>query len=278
MEFKSNTLNQEVTQVYNHLIDADMKVLADEIWAAFLSKDAHKLVNALNHIQQELMNGGASQSPAYQETRKLYLKCKNMLHMHESKTIKKTNKMNYNESKEMHLRYPSTNNQKYFTPEQAEKMGYSRPEYNMDGSKPYEQWFNAKGQRIYVQRIDPLSDLRKNTGKSGFRMHESKTNKNTVKINENTLRQIVAESVKEVLNEGYGYDSSPMSGYEEFGRIGESAAYDVMRQLRSKYSNDVDEEAVGRIIDGFKSTLAALVNVGNDDVGIKGFGINYQSY
>ena len=118
----------------------------------------------------------------------------------------------YNESKEMHLRYPS-NNQKYFTPEQAKKMGYFRPEY-VDGSKPYEQWFNAKGQRIYVQRIDPLSDLRKNTGKSGFRMHESKTNKNVVKISENTLRQIVAESVKKVLSEiaevfipmGYTYD------------------------------------------------------------------------
>ena len=118
----------------------------------------------------------------------------------------------YNESKEMHLRYPS-NNQKYFTPQQAEKMGYFRPEY-VDGSKPYEQWFNAKGQRIYVQRIDPLSDLRKNTGKSGFRMHESKTNKNVVKISENTLRQIVAESVKKVLSEiaevfipmGYTYD------------------------------------------------------------------------
>ena len=110
-------------------------------------------------------------------------------------------------------RYPS-NNQKYFTPQQAEKMGYFRPEYNMDGSKPYEQWFNAKGQRIYVQHIDPLSDLRKNTGKSGFRMHESKTNKNVVKISENTLRQIVAESVKKVLSEiaeafipmGYTYD------------------------------------------------------------------------
>ena len=123
MEFKSNTLNQEVTQVYNHLIDADMKVLADEIWAAFLSKDAHKLVNALNHIQQELMNGGASQSPAYQETRKLYLKCKNMLHM-----------------------------------------------------------------------------------------HESKTNKNTVKINENTLRQIVSESVKKVLNEEQGWDGMLSGG------------------------------------------------------------------
>lgn len=119
----------------------------------------------------------------------------------------------YNESKEMHLRYPS-NNQKYFTPQQAEKMGYFRPEY-VDGSKPYEQWFNAKGQRIYVQRIDPLSDLRKNTGKSGFRMHESKTNKNVVKISENTLRQIVTESVKKVLKEGQMGFSRDADSYGE---------------------------------------------------------------
>ena len=104
-----------------------------------------------------------------------------------------------------------TNNQKYFTPQQAKKMGYFRPEY-VDGSKPYEQWFNAKGQRIYVQRIDPLSDLRKNTGKSGFRMHESKTNKNVAKISENTLRQIVAESVKKVLNEEQGRDGMLSGG------------------------------------------------------------------
>lgn len=108
-----------------------------------------------------------------------------------------------------------TNNQKYFTPQQAEKMGYFRPEYNMDGSKPYEQWFNAKGQRIYVQRINPLSDLRKNTGKSGFRMHESKTNKNVVKISENTLRQIVAESVKKVLKEGQMGFSRDADSYGE---------------------------------------------------------------
>lgn len=119
----------------------------------------------------------------------------------------------YNESKEMHLRYHS-NNQKYFTPQQAEKMGYFRPEY-IDGSKPYEQWFNAKGQRIYVQRIDPFSDFRKNTGKSGFRMHESKTNKNVVKISENTLRQIVAESVKKVLKEGQMGFSRDADSYGE---------------------------------------------------------------
>ena len=64
MEFKSNALNQEVAQVCNLLADAEMDVLVDEIWDAFLSKDAHNLVNALNHVQQELMNGGASQSPA----------------------------------------------------------------------------------------------------------------------------------------------------------------------------------------------------------------------
>lgn len=82
--------------------------------------------------------------------------------------------------------------------------------------------------------------------------------------------------MKKVLNEGY--DSHPMDGYEEFDRIGEGAAYDVMKLLRSKYPNDVDETAVGRIVNQFQSSLYALVDVGNDDIGIKGFGIKYQPY
>lgn len=156
----------------------------------------------------------------------------------------KSNKMtNYNESKEMHLRYPSTNNQKYFTPEQAKKMGYFRPEY-VDVSKPYEEWFNAKGQRIYVQRIDPLSDLRKNTGKSGFRMHESKTNKNVVKISENTLKKIVAESVKKVLKETeLDYDMDNFSG-----RWNRGPRYNIYIGDTLMYS-DVPEETADRVWD-----------------------------
>ena len=185
----------------------------------------------------------------------------------------------YNESKEMHLRYPS-NNQKYFTPQQAEKMGYFRPEY-VDGSKPYEQWFNAKGQRIYVQRIDPLSDLRKNTGKSGFRMHESKTNKNVVKISESTLRQIVAESVKKVLKEGQmGFSRDADSYGEELrsrGLNGAKPQRDEMREHSRKIlmgiyddlhswetyamgnSNGIDKQSA---FDAYRAAMEAIETLG----------------
>ena len=94
--------------------------------------------------------------------------------------------------------------------------------------------------------------------------------KNAVKINENTLRQIVAESVKKVIKE-YGYDAVPYSGYEEYDTIGERAAYWVMDKLRN--DSDLDSECIARIIDGFTFALRALVDVGDIDNGVKGFGI-----
>ena len=228
MEFKSNTIKKTNKTNIVETVDGSDYLLTDKVYEVceFLEKNGEWELSGnisdcwnpqmgiknkselLRTIGEYLKNNWDRRSntvtPIISKLRELYNTIENADFHQPMKS--------YNESKEMHLRYPS-NNQKYFTPQQAEKMGYFRPEY-VDGSKPYEQWFNAKGQRIYVQRIDPLSDLRKNTGKSGFRMHESKTNKNIAKISENTLRQIVAESVKKVLSEiaeafipmGYTYD------------------------------------------------------------------------
>ena len=215
MEFKSNTIKKTNKTNIVETVDGSDYLLTDKVYEVceFLEKNGEWELSGnisdcwnpqmgiknkselLRTIGEYLKNNwdrrANTVTPIISKLRELYNTIENTDFHQPMKS--------YNESKEMHLRYPS-NNQKYFTPEQAKKMGYFRPEY-VDGSKPYEQWFNAKGQRIYVQRIDPLSDLRKNTGKSGFRMHESKTNKNVVKISENTLRQIVAESVKKVLSE-----------------------------------------------------------------------------
>ena len=228
MEFKSNTIKKTNKTNIVETVDGSDYLLTDKVYEVceFLEKNGEWELSGkisdcwnpqlgiknkselLRTIGEYLKNNwdrrANTVTPIISKLRELYTTIENADFQPPMKS--------YNESKEMHLRYPS-NNQKYFTPQQAEKMGYFRPEY-VDGSKPYEQWFNAKGQRIYVQRIDPLSDLRKNTGKSGFRMHESKTNKNVVKISENTLRQIVAESVKKALSEiaeafipmGYTYD------------------------------------------------------------------------
>lgn len=225
MEFKSNTIKKTNKTNIVETVDGSDYLLTDKVYEVceFLEKNGEWELSGkisdcwnpqlgiknkselLRTIGEYLKNNwdrrANTVTPIISKLRELYTTIENADFQPPMKS--------YNESKEMHLRYPS-NNQKYFTPQQAEKMGYFRPEY-VDGSKPYEQWFNAKGQRIYVQRIDPLSDLRKNTGKSGFRMHESKTNKNVVKISENTLRQIVAESVKKVLKE------SAMRGLDDIG-------------------------------------------------------------
>lgn len=229
MEFKSNTIKKTNKTNIVETVDGSDYLLTDKVYEVceFLEKNGEWELSGkisdcwnpqlgiknkselLRTIGEYLKNNwdrrANTVTPIISKLREIYTTIENADFQPPMKS--------YNESKEMHLRYPS-NNQKYFTPQQAEKMGYFRPEY-VDGSKPYEQWFNAKGQRIYVQRIDPLSDLRKNTGKSGFRMHESKTNKNVVKISENTLRQIVAESVKKVLKEGQMGFSRDADSYGE---------------------------------------------------------------
>jgi hypothetical protein len=87
------------------------------------------------------------------------------------------------------------------------------------------------------------------------------------------------ESVNKVLKESYGYDAYPQSGYEEFSRIGENYAYEVMKELCTKYKReDIDAECISRIVNQFKDVLWVLVEVGNEYAGIKGFGIKDSQY
>lgn len=102
----------------------------------------------------------------------------------------------------------------YMSPEQARANGFKKSEYQ-DNSRNHEIWSKGK-ERIKVDR--ELQPGEKNTGKTGFAfddhgLKESNNNakannnkdmekrKNAVKINESQLRNIVAESVKNVLKE-----------------------------------------------------------------------------
>ena len=77
-----------------------------------------------------------------------------------------------------------------------------------------------------------------------------------------------------VIGESYGYDAYPQSGYEEFYHIGEQYAYEVMKDLHSQFTpEDIDDECIRKIINGFKNSLWALADVCNENEGIKGFGI-----
>lgn len=96
--------------------------------------------------------------------------------------------------------------------------------------------------------------------------------KNTIKINERQLAQIVAEGVKKVLKE-YGNDDnspiwndSPQSGYEEFTKWGERAAYLIMTEInnkRNEYAEDLfDEEGIRHMCVGFELGLKDMIENG----------------
>ena len=105
--------------------------------------------------------------------------------------------------------------------------------------------------------------------------NESVMKKNTIKLNEMQLKKIVAESVKKVLKE---YDSSPNSGYEAFMQLGERAAYYVMDLLSKEKTHygKPDEDALFHIKSSFNDNLSVLMDIGDPDFGIKGYGIKNQ--
>ena len=66
-----------------------------------------------------------------------------------------------------------------------------------------------------------------------------------------------------------GYDSCPLSGYEDFKRVGENTAYVIYRQLRDNVINghwvNLDGECIQEIIRGFEDRLWHLVEHGEFD-------------
>lgn len=196
---ESNALTQEVAQVCNLLVDVEMKVLADEIWAALLSKDAHKLVNALNYVQQELMNGGASQSPVYQETRKLYLKCKDMLinqnyikESNDMKTIKENSKKKRINLSEHHvgtinLHFIETdyNGRHYYYDDNKEQY------VGMGGSPENPQYLYT----AYGRDWEPDSEVECDN------INVLSESKKKVAIKESQLKTIITQSINEALND-----------------------------------------------------------------------------
>lgn len=104
-----------------------------------------------------------------------------------------------------------------------------------------------------------------------------------IKITESKLKQIVAESVKNVLNESYGYDTYPQSGFEECSKIGERCAYNAMKELISTYDeHNLDNKCISRTIHAFESKLWLLADIGYEDEdrykNIKGLGIKNPQY
>lgn len=102
-------------------------------------------------------------------------------------------------------------------------------------------------------------------------MNESKSNKNmkknVVKINENTLRQIVAESVKNVLNEGQytdlyrkGNEPNESPSYEEKTEYARKQLWDAYSEL-AQFQNTVavnDKD----IQDLWRHAMEAINNLG----------------
>ena len=118
----------------------------------------------------------------------------------------------------------------------------------------------------YHHGIDAVSESKiyKNT--------DMKTSKNVIRINESQLKQMISESVKKVLKE-YGNDDnspiwndSPQSGYEEFTKWGERAAYLIMTEInnkRNEYAEDLfDKEGIRCMCDGFKRGLEDMIENG----------------
>lgn len=87
-------------------------------------------------------------------------------------------------------------------------------------------------------------------------------------------RVFVEEEDGNVIGESYGYDAYPQSGYEEFHHMGEQYAYKLMKDLHSQFTHeDIDERCIREIIDGFKDSLWALAEVGDEYEGINKFNI-----
>lgn len=102
--------------------------------------------------------------------------------------------------------------------------------------------------------------------------------KNKIRITESKLRQIVNESVKNVILE-YGYDSTNgRGGYDDIDRLGANAAYNVFVELRKLRGagQELDNYFIERIIDKFTDNLWALVEVGSEEYG--GLGLNREKY
>ena len=87
-----------------------------------------------------------------------------------------------------------------------------------------------------------------------------------IKLTESKLKKIVAESVKKALNESYGYDSYPQTGYEECSRIGERYAYKAFNDLLSTYDQqEIDGECIDKIANSFSFRLWNLAEHGQYD-------------
>lgn len=119
-----------------------------------------------------------------------------------------------------------------------------------DYGMPTEIW-DMNNQAIKdSDRLNYLQSIKQILMSCGIEITESKTNKNmkknTIRLNENTLKQIVAESVKKVLKEGY-YDPD-FRGPNDTDRLA-GDILDFIDKNKEKYQNANRYEAVKQVLD-----------------------------
>lgn len=90
------------------------------------------------------------------------------------------------------------NNQEYYTPEQAEAMGF-RPENYQDFRKPYTVW--VKGTKII--KVKQMPQRRSKSADWDGSEYSHPYSKPLAKLKESQLRNIIAESINKVLKEGF---------------------------------------------------------------------------
>ena len=94
---------------------------------------------------------------------------------------------------------------------------------------------------------DAVSESKNNESKNTKNMK-----KNTIKLNENQLRNIVAESVKKVLKEDYDFNADFEDGGSVYDRWGEPTEEEAFREIvLTRLCNALDAEAT-RIIDDYE--------------------------
>ena len=136
--------------------------------------------------------------------------------------------------------------------------------YSERRKKPYYQWFNKDAQRAFSDwKNTGIKIWDKDDTKKGWRedswvkqnadtvlknrkdkkQNENREMKQTIRLKENQLKQIIAESVRKVLNEGmYGYpdDCDQIILSYEHDRECMSIYEDIMRMLLKKHKRGVE--------------------------------------
>lgn len=132
-----------------------------------------------------------------------------------------------------------------------------RSEYS-EGVPIYEKGFNERYLKRLLPKLLRILALIYQGGapqpdKLPLKIEESKTNKNVIKLNENTLRQIVAEIVKKVMNEDYVYQMGR-------GEVSIDAAYQRIDKTLDALKHIADTMSDNGYYETEESALRSQIN------------------